>query len=293
MRFYLSNGGLRAEVDSRGGELVSLKDACGTEYIWGGDPAFWDGKNPVLFPNVGILKDGRAVMKGETYQIPQHGFARDQEFSVLEQGADYIVLELRENQAALARYPYSFSLQARHQLKEDGFSTRLRVKNPGTEPMPFCIGTHTGFNCPLRPGERFGEYEIVFDQPEDLDTLLLTPDGRISHRERERLGANQDRFALDHALFARLDTVMLDRLHSTGVSLLHRDTGRGLRMEFGGFPMLAIWTEGKKKAPFVCLEAWQGCAAMDNDTGLFTDKPYCVVLEPGAAREWEYTVTLR
>ena len=58
MQFTLSHHGLRAAVDSHGGELVSLRDAAGTEYIWNGDPAFWPGRNPLLFPIVGNLKDG-------------------------------------------------------------------------------------------------------------------------------------------------------------------------------------------------------------------------------------------
>ena len=58
MEIVLKRGGLTARVDTLGGELVSLRDAEGTEYIWGGDPAYWSGRNPILFPIVGGLKDG-------------------------------------------------------------------------------------------------------------------------------------------------------------------------------------------------------------------------------------------
>ena len=40
MEIVLKRGGLTARVDTMGGELVSLRDAEGTEYIWGGDPAY-------------------------------------------------------------------------------------------------------------------------------------------------------------------------------------------------------------------------------------------------------------
>ena len=39
MQIVLKRGGLTALADTMGGELVSLRDAAGTEYIWGGDPA--------------------------------------------------------------------------------------------------------------------------------------------------------------------------------------------------------------------------------------------------------------
>ena len=58
MQIVLKRGGLTALADTMGGELVSLRDAAGTEYIWGGDPAYWSGRNPILFPIVGGLKDG-------------------------------------------------------------------------------------------------------------------------------------------------------------------------------------------------------------------------------------------
>ena len=61
MRIELKRGGCTAAVDTMGGELVSFKDEQGTEYIWGGDPEFWAGQNPNLFPVVGNLTDGRVA----------------------------------------------------------------------------------------------------------------------------------------------------------------------------------------------------------------------------------------
>ena len=66
----------RIRVRTRGGELVSLRNREGTEYIWQGDPAFWSGQNPILFPIVGSLKDGRVDINGRTFEMGRHGFAR-------------------------------------------------------------------------------------------------------------------------------------------------------------------------------------------------------------------------
>ena len=292
MQFELLYHGLQAAVDSHGGELVSLRDTAGTEYIWNGDPAFWSGRNPLLFPIVGNLKGGRVLVHGQPYEMSRHGFARDLDFSPVERDDRHVVLELRESPETLSRYPFPFSLRVCHTLTEDGFSTAFRVENTGSAPMPFCIGAHTAFRCPLHKGERFEDYQIVFDRPEQADTVLLTPEGLVSHDGREPLLNGTDRFPLDRAVFGRLDTIILENLRSTGVSLLHRETGHGVRLDFTGFPMVAFWTKSGCEAPFICLEPWHGCAAADNEDGEFFHKRHCITLAPWEIRDLRYTIAL-
>ena len=89
METTLQFGGFTATVESFGGELVSLRDSRGTEYIWSGAAPYWSGRNPVLFPIVGRLADGGKVRFGDkTYEMAQHGFARRRDFAVTAQGED-------------------------------------------------------------------------------------------------------------------------------------------------------------------------------------------------------------
>lgn len=289
MRFTLSNASLTTAVQAHGGELVSLRDRAGTEYIWQGDPAFWSGQNPILFPIVGSLKDGRVDIGGKSFEMGRHGFARGSEFTVVEQGADFAVLELRENSDTLARYPFPFLLRVRHQLLENGFSTFFTIENPGEAPLPFCIGAHTAINCPLAEGERFEDYGLYFDQPEDADTLLLTPQGLIHAGGREPM-LSGGKVTLDYNTFRRLDTIIFQGLRSRNVVLRHKATGRGVSLDFHEFPMVAFWT--KPGGPFLCMEPWQGCAALDNESGRLQDKPHAVTLAPGEKKELSYTFTL-
>ena len=288
MRFTLSRSALEDAVQTRGGELVSLR-RNGKEYIWGGDPAFWSGQNPILFPIVGSLKDGRVDIGGQTFSMSRHGFARHSEFTPVEQGGDFAVLELRESGETLERYPFPFSLRVRHQLLADGFSTAFTVENTGPSPLPFCIGAHTAFRCPLREGERFEDYRLVFDRREDASTLLLTPEGLVRGGAEEPM-LSGGVLPLDYGIFRRLDTVIFRQLQSGSVSLVHRETGRGVKMDFSQFPIAAFWT--KPGAPFLCLEPWQGCAASERETGRFQDKPFAVTLAPGEQKTLAYTVTL-
>ncbi|MDD6160145.1 MAG: aldose 1-epimerase family protein [Oscillospiraceae bacterium] len=292
MEYELKNGRIRAKVVTKGGELVSLRSADGTEYIWGGDPAYWPGRNPVLFPIVGGLKDGAVEHEGAVMHMGRHGFARDMEFSVAQRGEDYIVLALEENRETMEKYPFRFLLNICHRLTEDGFVTSFEVTNRDEKAMPFCIGAHTAFCCPLYGGERFEDYRIVFDEPEQVPSLRLDERGCVRHGVTEDLLRGSNVLELDYALFERIDTAVFDRPRSRGVSLLHRETGRGVRLQFDGFPMVAFWTAAGKRAPFVCLEPWHGCAAVDNESGRFRDKPYCVTLGPGESKKLAYEVKI-
>lgn len=290
MVIELQRGALRAWADPLGGELVRLQ-RDGLDYLWDGDPAYWSGRNPVLFPIVGNLKDESVVIGDQTFRMARHGFARRSSFQLAEQGADFVVFQLRESAATLEQYPFPFSLRVTHRLLENGFSTRFQVANPGPEPMPFCIGAHTAFRCPLTAEERFEDYRLVFDQPETADSLLLSPRGLLRRGQTRRFLTQENSLPLRYEDFSQLDTLIFQGLRSTGVCLRGR-TGRGVRMEFDGFPLIAFWTRADLRAPFLCLEPWHGCAAFEEEDGQFLHKPHCILLEPGAERTLEYRVAL-
>lgn len=293
MEYTLHHNGLTAVTESCGGELVSLRDSSGTEYIWSGTAPYWSGRNPVLFPIVGRLADGGKVRFGEkTYEMAQHGFARRRDFAVTAQGEDFITFTLREDAESLKLYPFPFALHITHRLTDKGFVTEYAIENTGESPMPCCIGAHTAFRCPLNEGEKFSDYEMVFDEAETAAMLLLNQDNLISATDREPCLNNSDRFTLDYSVFARLDTMIFEGLKSTGVQLQHKTTGRGVRMDFAPFPMLAFWTQGAQEAPFICIEPWHGCAAVDDEDGAFESKRHCMVLAPKEVKKLAYTVTV-
>ena len=290
MTFELKQGGLRAVAQTKGGELISLKDSSGLEYIWEGTPSIWSGQNPILFPIVGSLKDDKINAGGKTCEMGRHGFARKMEFSPVEQGRDFVTLELRENEETLACYPFPFALRVRHQLLEDGFSTTFTVENTGTAPMPFCIGGHTAIRCPLRAGERFEDYELLFAESEQANSHPLNSAGIIRHDCWKPMLQEDRTIPLDYDVFAEMDTIIFSMLRSGHVSLLHRRTGQGIQLDFHEFPMVAFWT--KPGAPYLCLEPWQGCAAYDNESGKFEDKPFCTTLHPGKEKRLTYAFHL-
>lgn len=258
MEFYLKNGHMQAVVRTKGGELISLKDGEGREYLWDGNPKYWFGINPILFPIVGGLQDGKIRIGEEICEMNRHGFARDQEFQMVEQREDSILLELVDNEETWKQYPRHFRLRVLHQLESEGFSTTMEVTNTGECELPFCMGGHTAFRCPMKEGECFEDYELVFDEEEPT----------------------WNHFSLSYDVFEKLDTIILRDLRSEGVCLRHKTGGHGIRVEYAGFPLLALWTKGELKAPFLCIEPWHGCGACEGESGEFREKEECICLQP-------------
>lgn len=290
MEWTLKRDGWQAVVRDMGAELISLTGPQGKEYMWSGDPTYWSGRNPVLFPMVGRIPEGKTVFEGVPHELSKHGFARGSVFTLVERGEDFITLELRESEATLAQYPYPFRLTITHRLTDAGFSTEYRVDNSGEKAMPFCIGGHPAFLCPQYEGERFEDYELVFDEEETCETLRFPKSGHLDLNLRRPFLDHSRSYALNREIFREEDTIMPIGLRSTGVTLRHRETGHGVYMTAPDFPMLAFWSPDN--GPFLCLEPWQGCPPVDGEGEEFSAKRFCVTLRPGESKTLVYTIQI-
>ena len=106
MALILENETLCAKISEHGAELTSLYNKKnGIEYIWQGDPAFWGRHSPVLFPIVGRLKNDTYEFENKTYQLSQHGFARDLDFTVTKATDTTATFELLASDETKAKYP--------------------------------------------------------------------------------------------------------------------------------------------------------------------------------------------
>ena len=105
----LHGDGISATIVGQGAELVSLRDAEGTELLWQAGPA-WRRHSPVLFPIVGRLTGDQLRHQGRSYPMTQHGFARDKRFTWAEQGPRSCTLVLTDDADTRAHYPFAFRL---------------------------------------------------------------------------------------------------------------------------------------------------------------------------------------
>ena len=59
MNYTIENEDLRVVISSLGAEVQSVvRKSDDKELWWQGDPRFWDGRSPVLFPACGGLWNG-------------------------------------------------------------------------------------------------------------------------------------------------------------------------------------------------------------------------------------------
>ena len=260
-----------------GGELISYK-RNGQEYVWEGLPEYWPSHAPLLFPTVGSTIDGSVKFDGTAYPLPKHGFARKHEFRLLEETENKLVYELFDSPASHEVYPYKFRLLITHTISDEGFSTEYTVENVDSKPIWFCIGGHAGFRCPMKDGEKFSDYKLIFDTVENEDVIYTTNYGGgyidASLPVTDKL-KNTNEWDLNYDDYD-VDVLLTKKLKSHSVKLVNRNTGKGIDFDFTGFKALGIWTPPKKHAPFVCIEPWNGLPAHLGETGNFEDKPYAI-----------------
>lgn len=282
MEYVIGSGNASAKLNSVGGELVSfVKD--GLEYVWKGDPAFWSGHSPVLFPTVGSLKNRETEIEGTVYSMKKHGFARKLEFAMKSQSKSSITFSLTANEETKKSYPYDFELLVTHTVFEDGFKTEYRVVNTDKKEILFGIGGHAGFSCPLFPNTEFHDYVIAFETAENgpfYYTRTDDCDGVIHREDRIPSLEGKKELPLDYALFDR-DVVVMDNLKSSTIKLLHAKTNKGLAFRMNGFSSIGFWTTPVKKAPFICLEPWTVNPDFSDNSGKFSEKPNITRLAPG------------
>ncbi len=265
----IQNNLLSIKVNSFGAELCSvLSLETDIEYIWQADKTIWARHAPNLFPIVGKLKDGEFFYKSNSYKLPQHGFARDNEFICIEQSDDYLLFELTASEQTLQQYPFHFNLQIEYKLIENKLETSYSVFNPDNCDLYFSVGAHPAFNCPLQKSESFTDYELIFPNKNSL-TITTLNDGLITSQTKQ-VELNNNKLNVSKQLFDN-DALVFMNTQIDEVQLVSNKTKHGVSLESKNWPYFGIWTK-KDTKKFVCLEPWYGIADSDIANGNITEK---------------------
>ena len=273
----LENNLLSIKILEKGAELCSIVcKASGTEYLWQANPAFWNKHSPILFPIVGTLRNDTYRYRGKSYTLSRHGFARDKQFLVTNQGNGRVNLELEADEATLQQYPFHFSLQVTYELTGANLTVTYTVINKGAGTMYFSIGGHPAFNLPLHKGLQFEDYTLQFEQAEQAEIYPLNAEGQLLPKGIPFLN-NTDTIPLQKSLFYA-DALIFKHLKSGKVCLASKKDKRSLELSFKQFPFLGIWS--KKDADFICIEPWQGITDRQDASGLLEEKEGICALEP-------------
>ena len=280
---------LKIQTKKSGAELTSVQ-YNGKEMLFQGAKVldsngniYWKRQAPILFPIVGQLKNSTTQIENKTYEMSQHGFARDMDFEEISKTENEHHYMLKYNEETLKKYPYKFELHIMYGVSENTLTVTYKVKNIDDKTIYFGLGGHPAFNCDYSNGE----YEIAFSENEDKIEFLKLKNGLIDTEKAQNI-LQDNKICLKEDTFDN-DAVIMKNIKSNKVVLQNHETNQKiLEFDFTGFPYLALWS--KKGAPFVCIEPWQNTADRIDSTQIYKDKENIIELPKDKEFECKYSI---
>lgn len=281
----LSNNHLSLSVAELGAEMQYLRTQSGADLLWDGDPAYWTGRAPVLFPIVGRAVDDRIAVGEHSAEMAQHGIARRRVFALEEQSKLHCRHVLRADPETRAQYPFEFALYLTHALSNATLTVTARVENHSETEMPFGFGFHPAFRWPL-PGAETSRHNVQLKTTNNPARQPLHPNGLLEPTRAE--GPFTDgSLDIEEGLFKDGALVFPN---GTEALRYGPENGPGLSFTFHNLPDLALWKP--VDAPFLCVEPWHGTASLVGDGPQISQRPNSVSLPAGETIEFGYSVTV-
>lgn len=290
MNYKISNSKLSVEISSKGGELRSIQDAEGKEYLWQGDVASWTDRGPNLFPYIGRMTDGQYRYQGKMYHMDIHGFLPYMEMTLVEKKEDELVLRLKNTPETELRYPFLFELDICWKLIEDTLQITYQVRNKDTKTMYFGIGGHPGFCVPIADGLAFEDYGIDFGENAQLSQVVLSDDCFVTENTVPVPLVDNHYLPLQHGLFDR-DAIVLNEMPKSLMIESKRDS-RKIRVVYEDMNYLGIWHWPKMEVNYVCIEPW---SSLPSRKGIIEDletQPNLLHLDSGCEYRNTWSITI-
>lgn len=279
----IRNSQLELTVSTLGAEIQSIKKG-GREYLWQGDRFVWSGRAPVLFPICGGLKDGRYIFDERRYKLEKHGFAKSSLFKLESHSNSRVTFLLTQSEETLISYPFEFELRVSFGLIGESIKISYDVKNKSDKQMYFSCGAHEGFALP----NGLEGTEIVFDMPETLNSFKVK-DGLLGDDFETVLECDRV-LPLKKEYFAE-DALIFKTLASRSLTLLDRNAGRRIRIDFEDFEHLLIWQVCG--ADFICIEPWTGLPDSAHITSCeLKHKESITSLAPGESTSYRHKINI-
>lgn len=302
----LDNGTISIAVKEHGAELSSLR-LGGREYLWQADEQFWKRHSPVLFPIVGSVWEKKYRSGGRKFALGQHGFARDMDFTLLEQTEDSIWYVLESSEQTHEKYPYDFRLEIGYHIHGKSVDVMWRVKNTSESQIAFQIGAHPAFHWPLlsdgaiAAGTEAMKSELasctqrgwfLYDRPAGpVKKAVIGQAGCVDPSlASEDMVQEGGYLPLDTETFLG-DALIYEDGQVSSVTLCDQDKNPYLKLEFDA-PVVGLWSPPGKNAPFVCIEPWYGRTDKVGYEGEYEDKDWMQFLSAGETFFGGYVITL-
>lgn len=279
---------IQIEVAPHGAELRALCRG-NQSYMWNADKAYWGRVAPILFPVVGLPAEQKLRIGGRSFEMHQHGFARDVDFVKAGDAWVYEQKEPREN------YPYTFVLEARYPVTEKSVICSWKVRNTSPVVMHFSIGAHPAFMMPdYHQSDSVHGYLRCFDHQGNpmIPVSYSYLEGGLRVASAPTVVPNEDGLiVLTEETFAG-DAFLLKQSKVASVALLDKDRKEVLRVNCPQAQAYGLWNPHKPGCPFVCIEPWCGIADRAGFTGDISERDCNHSLAPGETFEFAYEIEL-
>ncbi len=288
MENILKKGNVEIGVYSKGAELYSYK-VDGKEFMWERNPEFWGSSSPILFPFVGVIKNGNYEYSGKHYELKtRHGFARDNIFELSGKGENFIEFKFSSNEKTLEIYPFKFELYIKYTIIDDMLEIQYKVINNSDEKMYFSIGAHPAFALEINEKINLEDYYIELEQSEKAKRIPLKENGLAFEIESSEYFLDEkDKIKLNGQIFDE-DAIIFENLKSQIVMIKCEKSTRKVEIDYKDFPFIAFWS--KPGASFVCIEPWYGITDFENSTGKLEDKKGIQKLDKNSEFRAKFTI---
>jgi aldose 1-epimerase len=146
---------------------------------------------PILFPFPNRIRGGRFEFGGKQYELPRnergvnaiHGLVIDRRWRAAVPNPRNASVtgqfQLSRDAADLqALWPSDFLIEITYTLDANRLTSRVRITNPDSSPLPFGFGTHPYFRFPIVPQRDGRECAVVAPVAQQWELQDLIPTGR-------------------------------------------------------------------------------------------------------------------
>ena len=223
--------------------------------------------------------------------MPRHGIVRGREFDCVQQSMHSVTMAIVSDDEMMEQFPFAARLAVTYTLEGHTLTQTFTVENlEEEEMMPFFVGGHPAFNCPMVEGDVYTDYYVEFEQEETCSVPeQLTDTGLLNLQNRTDFLKGTKRLPLSFDLFAK-DAITFDELKSRSVKLASDKHGHSVTMEFAEFPYFILWTTANK-GPFLAMEPWLGLSTCSDESDQLEEKRGVQIAAPGESKSYSFQMT--
>jgi len=289
----IQNEELSVTLAKKGAELQSIRHiSTGVEYLWQGDPEYWAGRSPNMFPVNVRFKDNRYTYKNTEYEMPRMGLAIEAQFETMEKTGDKkkdgkVVQVLNSSESTLQYYPFPFQLKIVSQVKGLKLLQKYKVTNTGEEILYFALGGHPGFNAPFIKKRDRSDYQYLFSESMHARRNEIV-DSLIQKNQVDFL-KDEDRLTLSDSRIPNGGMFLLDNdSRQIGIALKGRKPY--VTVDLGDFPNTNLWSP--PGMPYAAIEPMVAHHDFQDTALAIEGKSFLIKLSPGKSRTYHFTITI-